>query len=90
MHQNEFAGSLNPISTFGTAPNETLAMLEKAADYQLSIEQRMIAKMSATNLLDKAILSGRIEIDMLDLVKLWDDSPALAIFSAALRRAFLQ
>jgi hypothetical protein len=90
MHQHEFAGSLNPISTFGTAPDKTLAMLEKAADYQLSIEQKVIAKMSATNLLNSAILSGRIEIDVLDLVELWDDAPALAIFSAALRKVFIQ
>jgi hypothetical protein len=90
MHQHKFAGSLNPISTFGTAPNETLAMLEKAADYQLSIEQKVIAKMSAASLLNSAILSGRIEIDVLDLVKLWGDSQALANFSAALRKAFIQ
>jgi hypothetical protein len=90
MHQHEFAGSLNPISVLSTAPDETLAMLEKTADCKLSIEQKVIAKMSAINLLNSAILSGRIEIEVLDLVKLWDDSPALAIFSAALRKAFIQ
>jgi hypothetical protein len=87
--KNQAMGSLNPISTLGVAPDETFAMLEEVTDYRLTPEQKVIAKMSAEGLLDSAILSGRAEIDIIDLVKLWDNSSVLTDFSCALRRAYL-
>jgi hypothetical protein len=51
----------NPVSNFGMDPSETLAILEKAADYRLSDEQKAIARESGLELLSSTILSGRTE-----------------------------
>jgi hypothetical protein len=76
---------VNPISNFGLAPDETLAMLSIACNYRLTDEQASIAKLSAMELLS----ATNIEPTTLDLVDLWQDTPALADFADSLRKNLL-
>jgi hypothetical protein len=76
--------SFNPIANFGLTPDETLALLEKVVNHPLSDEQRAIAKASALE-----VIGGKSELLILDLVELWDNSPALDGFAAALRAHIL-
>jgi hypothetical protein len=77
---------MNLISKFGLAPDETLAMLSKACNYHLTDEQASIAKLSAMELLSSATND---EIKILDLVNLWQDTPALSDFADSLRKYLL-
>jgi hypothetical protein len=82
-------GHFNPIAYFGLTPDETLALLEKATHHPLSQEQRAIAKASALELLSSSVMAGKSELVVSDLVELWQESPALNSFAAALRRTML-
>jgi hypothetical protein len=86
---SSLVGHLNPVSNFGVDPGETLAMLEKVADYRLSDEQKAIARESGLELLSRIIMSGRTEITILDFVKLWEDTPELDGFAKALQKNML-
>jgi hypothetical protein len=86
---SSLVGHFNPVSNFGVDPDETLAMLQKVADYRLSEEQKEIARESGLALLSSKILSGGAEITILDLVKLWEHSPELDGFAKALRKNML-
>lgn len=82
-------GHFNPVSNFGMDPSETLAMLEKAADYRLSEDQKAIARGSGLELLSSTMMSGRTEITVLDFVQLWENTPELDGFAKALRKNML-
>jgi hypothetical protein len=77
---------MNSISKFGLAPDETLIMLSEACNYRLTDEQASIAKLSAMELLSSATND---EITILELVNLWQDTPALADFADCLRKNLL-
>jgi hypothetical protein len=75
--------SFNPIAFLAIAPDETIAMLQQVAEYQLSPEQAFVAKESAL------ALSREGEITILDLVQAWEHTPALGAFAEQLRRVCL-
>jgi hypothetical protein len=77
---------MNPISNFGLAPDETLIMLSKVCNYRLTDEQVSIAKLSGMELLSSATND---EITILELVNLWQDTPALSGFADSLRKNLL-
>jgi hypothetical protein len=75
--------SFNPIAFLAIAPDETIAMLQQVAEYQLSPEQSFAAKTSAL------ALSRKDEITILDLVQAWEHTPVLGAFAEQLRRVCL-
>jgi hypothetical protein len=75
--------SFNPIASLAIAPDETIAMLQQVAEYQLSPEQAFVAKESAL------ALTRAGEITILDLVRAWEHTPALGAFADRLRRMCL-
>jgi hypothetical protein len=79
------ARAINCIATFADAPDENIAMLQKACQYPLTDEQVKIAKMSV---MEKLPTTAE-EMTILDLVQLWEHTPALSEFANILRKHFL-
>jgi hypothetical protein len=67
----------------------SIAILQKVASHPLSHEQRAIAKASALELHSRTIMAGKSDLVMSDLFEMWEESPALDSFAAALRRNLL-
>jgi len=73
-------------SKFRASPNEAVIMLSKICHYRMTDEQVSIAKLSGMELLSSATND---EITILELVNLWQDTPALSGFADSLRKYLL-
>jgi hypothetical protein len=83
LGDGDISVSFNPIASLAIAPDETIAMLQQVAEYQLSPEQAFAAKESAL------ALSRAGSITILDLVQAWEHTLALEAFAEQLRRVCL-
>ena len=73
----------NILAAFKDHQDETLKMLQLGANYSLTPEQSMIARLSALE------LTNVKEITILDLTEFWEAVPTLSEFAANLRKVFL-
>ena len=71
------------LADFSNQPDETLKMLQLGANYSLTPEQSMIARLSALE------LTNVKEITILDRAESWEAVPALSEFAANQSKVFL-